>query len=414
MTSLFCDPWMAQRLWGRALVGARQPLRLDFKLRGLQGGAAVRRVDERVIDLSPLVALRRFQASHAFRGDQQPPQRRSVLLVPPFSGGFPFLLRDMVAGLLPSADVFVVEWLNIRARLDQAPFFDFDEQVDMIAAAIRLAGPRPHVVALCQSGPPTLIACAGLAEDDPAEAPMSLSLLGAPMAPGAAPSPVSLKIAERSLDWYERQLVTRICPQSGARRRVYPAEAQMRLMMSTLAAQSARRDELSRMIAHDDGDDPAAVSFMDIATTFMDVPAEHFLTSLERIYLDPAGAAAPLRRGDRRIGIEALSHVPMMSIEGAGDHIAAPGQTASVVARAPAASRVARRMDIAEGVGHFGLFYGGAWRRAVLPRLTSFLREVAPVGGDLLRAPQQGSAPSFVPPASRGRLGPSVDHYKTL
>lgn len=411
MTSLFCDPWMAQRLWRRAVAGARQPLRLDFKLKRLQSGAAPRRVHEQVIDLSPLVALRRFQAAPAFRRDQHASQRRSVLLAPPFSGGFPFLLRDMVAGLLPHADVFVVEWLNVRARLDQAPLFDFDAQVDAIAAAIRLAGPRPHVAALCQSGPPTLIASAAIAEEDPAEAPMSLSLLGAPMDPGAAPSPVSTKIAERSLEWYEGQLVTRVCPQSGARRRVYPAEAQMRLMMSTLAAQSARRDELSRMIARDDGDDPSAVSFMDIATTFMDVPAEHFLSSLERIYLDPAGAAAP-RRG--RIGIEALAHVPMMSIEGADDHIAAPGQTAAVVARAPAASRVARRMEIAEGVGHFGLFYGGAWRRAVLPRLTSFFREVAPVGGDLLRGAQQGSAPGFVPPASRGRPGPSVDHYKTL
>ena len=379
MTSLMYDPWMAQRLWRRLLVGANQPLRLDFALDAVNVDGVTRLVREESAPLGPLAALRRFRlapAAGATPCAADAANRRAFLLSPPFSGAFSVILRDMAAALLPEGDVYVIEWLNIARALDAAPRFDFDDQIEVVWRAMRRMGPGGHVVAVCQAGPPSLIAAAALGAEAPLAAPASLSLMSAPLRPSAAPSPVSESIRAHPLEWYENRLVSRISRETGARRWVYPADAQLRLMMSTLAAQSPSKDELSRLIAQDTGDAPHRLSFLELVTAYMDLPAEHFLSSLQRIYLSSSGPVAPMWWRGREIPVDGLRCVALSALEGGADLVARPGQTASVVDMMPADEGVSRRRIFIEGLGHFGLFYGAGWRDQVAPRLMGFVRSV--------------------------------------
>ena len=374
MTSLVCDPWVAQRIWRRAMVGARQPLRLSFELDEVAIDGVRTPVDETVSALAPLANLRRFAI-----GAPPPPTRRSAKFSSfrRFPALFSITMRDVAARMVSEGDVHVVEWLNVAHAPPTTTWFDFDDQIDCIAEAIRRVGPEAHMIALCQGGPPSLIAAAFLGLDEPSRAPMSLSLLSAPLLPTAAPCAVSQSIRERDIGWYRRRTATRVDAASGRMREVYPAEAQLSLMMSTLLAQSPSKDELSRLISRDEGEAPHKRSFLEIVMSFMDVPAEHFLSSLDRIYLSGEGAASPLRWRDRLAPPEALASVALAAIEGESDRIAAPGQTSVALDLFPAQDGVARRKHLIPGLGHFGLFYGAGWRNAVAPRIVSFMHQAA-------------------------------------
>ena len=379
MTSLMYDPWMAQRLWRRLLVGANQPLRLGFALDTVNVNGANRLVQEEAAPLGPLAALRRFRLTP--KPDVTPcaadaANRRAFLVSPPFSGAYSIIMRDMVAALLPVGDVYVIEWLNVARALDAAPHFDFDDQIEVIWRAMRRMGPGGHVVSVCQAGPPTLIAAAALGMEAPLAAPASLSLMSAPLQPSAAPSPVSESIRAQTLEWYRSRLVPRVSREAGARRWVYPADAQLRLMMSTLAAQSPTKDELSRLIVRDTGDAPHRLSFLEMVTSYMDLPAEHFLSNLERIYFSPDGPVSPMRWRDQEVSSDGLRNIAVSALEGGDDRVAAPGQTASVVTALPNEEGVSRRRILVQGLGHFGLFYGAGWREEVAPRLLGFIRSV--------------------------------------
>lgn len=400
LNSLFFHPATMTDLWRQSVMGARQPARRDFALSefALEGEAisVVATEEER----SPFYNLLTFVR------DGAAPQR-GILLIPPMSSAFPFLVRDMAARLVGDARVHVLEWINARHVPEEAGSFDFESQVDAIEATIRSLGPETHVVALCQSGAPTLIACADLAARAPEAAAASLSIIGAPIEPHAAESMVSKSMGSHSLGWYRDRLSARVPPLGGrGRRRVYPAEAQLSLLYSVLAKQDPERDELSRMMLHDEGVDPAGASFLDVATSLMDLPGEHFVQNIERIYLDTRPTAQRLTRRGEPVAFKALARTPMMTVEGERDLVAAPGQTAPALTLCPAEPGVARRALIVEKTGHFGLFYGRRWRSEVAPRLIALMSHA-----DRLRAQRdrdaseegapEGEAPSEAPDTYR-------------
>lgn len=364
--SLFFHPAVVASLWSQSVLGARQPARRGFELdRATVDGEALEVTEGRAA-ISPFVELTCFKRLDG-------PRKRKILITPPMSGAFPFLTRDMVARFAREADVWVLEWINAREIAIGLGSFDFDDQVDAIAEAIQTVGPDAHVVSLCQSGPPSLMACAALAERDRSVTPASLTLLGAPIEPTAKPCMISQSLRSHDLPWYEERLTARRVPGSRLPRMVYPAEAQLSLLYSVLSGQDYERDELSRMILRDEAEDLGGVSFLELTTSLMDLPAEHFLQNIERVYLGDESFVERLRLRGRRLDFAALSHMPMMTVEGENDQVAAVGQTAAALAGCPADLGVARREAVIEGAGHFGLFYGRKWREDAVPQITAHM-----------------------------------------
>lgn len=357
--SLFLDPATAGPLWARWWGSARQPARRGFRLRRAPRELGGHPLLWRERRLSPFVVL-----SSVARADISA-QAAPVLLTPPLAGGFAFLLRDVVAALAADRPVHVIEWMNAAHVPAGAGEFGFDDQTRMVMRAADMIGAPAHWIAVCQAGPAALIAAAARAA-----APVSITLIGAPIDPLAAPSVTSNLIRSHPRDYYASRLVRR---PSG--RLVYPAETLRAALYGVLVSQSPTKHELARLIRDNGGFDATSAPFVELVTALMDQPGKLFLDTLDRVYLDPRGPCAGLLVDGRRVDPSRLAETPILAIEGEADMVSAPGQTAAALTLFPGRDGVRREAALIPNTGHFGLFYGPAWRRTIAPLARRFIAE---------------------------------------
>jgi len=102
----------------------------------------------------------------------------AVLIVAPLSGHYATLLRGTVEAFLPDHAVFVTDWVNARDVPMMEGRFDFHDYIDHVRQMMGVLGHRPHVVAVCQPGPPVLAAAALMAEDDDPTRPRTMTFMG--------------------------------------------------------------------------------------------------------------------------------------------------------------------------------------------------------------------------------------------
>jgi len=91
----------------------QQPIRRAFGLTDHSDRHNPIKIRQRDVARWPFCVLTEFSASRS-------PEQR-ILLVAPLSGHFPFILRELVAGLVERADVSVTDWLNARHVLRYGP-----------------------------------------------------------------------------------------------------------------------------------------------------------------------------------------------------------------------------------------------------------------------------------------------------
>src|SRR5215475_13668367 len=102
----------------RWFVPTEQPVRRDFGVRQIANHRGIVEVDQHDLALWPFCALTEFRVAGQGRG--------RILLVAPLSGHFPFLLRELVNGLVAKSDIAVTDWLNARFVPLGAGDFGFD------------------------------------------------------------------------------------------------------------------------------------------------------------------------------------------------------------------------------------------------------------------------------------------------
>lgn len=299
------------------------------------------------------------------------PPARSVLVVAPIAGGYPFLMRDLVAALLPVAGrVGITEWPNVRYLPLAAGRFGFAENcLETAQMARALAGEGPiHMVGVCQGALPAFAAACLLA--DAGREVASLSLMGGPVDPARNPTRLWKMLQERSLEALEQQVMEDV-PESfpGAGRRVFPAWRQIDTFALYLWRQGITGGDLPLRLLFDEGDDPLRFPLARLCWTMMDVPAEFFMENVTTIFRDNALARGALEIGGHPVRAAALRGA-LLTVEGTDDDISAPGQTEAAHALCRAVPDALRRHVSVEGSGHFGLFYGRKMRETVVPALT--------------------------------------------
>jgi poly(3-hydroxybutyrate) depolymerase len=343
--------------------GADQPARRGLALDGVTVPGGDAPVEVRELSASAFHTLVSFRAPEAG-------PRPSVLVVPPLSGHFAMLMRDVVTGLLPDFDVALLDWTNVRHVARRCGSFGFEDNILTVERAIRELGPGLNVLALCQGGVPALAAAARLAEEAPALAPQALVLMAAPVDPMANPTAVVRLIRRWPMLWYRTGAVAPV-PRgfAGQGRRVYPAATQLAGLQAYLARDRERGGELARKFRADDGADPQAAPFEDLYTSVMDVDARHFAENLEQVFHACAITRGWLTCRGRTVRPEALRETTLITAEGALDDIAAPGQTAAAHALCAGLPPHRRARIVVPDCGHFGLFHGRPWRERVLPEL---------------------------------------------
>ncbi len=353
-------------------AGAHQPARRSFGISSVAVGA--RRVPVRTRDavVTPFCALLEFARPHRYRAEED--ARADLLVVAPLSGHFPILMRDLILGLIPFFRVHVTDWINVRHIPAEEGQLGLDGNISCVAEMIRSLRPRPIVLGLCQGGIAALAATALLAARNDPRTPLALILMGAPIDPLANPTRVVRLIRERSLSWFEQNVIAPVPERYlGRRRRVYPAQLQLTALWTYLSRRMSEGGEIAAKLMHDDGADPLLFPFLDLFTSIMDLDAKFFLENTKSVFHECSIARGTLHCDGDRIDPQAIRHTALLTIEGEEDDIAAPGQTSAAHDLCGSIPGRLRGRLIVPAAGHFSLFHGHIYREEVLPAICEFL-----------------------------------------
>jgi poly(3-hydroxybutyrate) depolymerase len=300
----------------------------------------------------------------------------AVLIVAPLSGHYATLLRGTVEAFLPDHDVYVTDWTNARNVPVLEGRFDFYDYLDHVRSMLRALGPRPHVVAVCQPGPPVLAAAALMAEDEEIARPASMTFMGSPIDARLSPT-VTNKLAEdRPFAWFKSNMIYTVPPPyPGVMRRVYPGFVQLYSFMSMNAErhQDAHRRYFDHLV-DGDGDQAAKhLEFYDEYLSVLDLTEEFYLQTIDVVfqqYLLPKGEL--VHRG-RKVRTDAIHDVALMTVEGEMDDISGVGQTQAAHVICPNIPDHKRELYVQPKVGHYGVFNGRRFREEIYPRVRDFI-----------------------------------------
>jgi poly(3-hydroxybutyrate) depolymerase len=301
-----------------------------------------------------------------------------LLIVAPLSGHHATLLRGTVEALLPSHDVYITDWISASDVPLAEGSFDLDDYIDYVIDFLRHIGPGAHVMAVCQPSVPVLAAVALMGADNDPAAPHSMTMMGGPIDTRSNPTKVNDVATTRSLDWFERTVVTHVPPgHPGAGRRVYPGFLQLSGFMSmNIDRHVGAQMRMFRHLVQGDGESAASHRrFYDEYMSVMDLPAEFYLQTIETVFQEHSLPRGTMVSRNRRVEPDKIAKTALLTIEGELDDISGLGQTRAAHDICTGLPAEKHRHYEAKGVGHYGIFNGRRWREDIMPRVRDFIRE---------------------------------------
>ena len=311
-----------------------------------------------------------------FNVSDRKPRHRKVLLVAPMSGHYATLLRSTVMSLLPDCELYVTDWHNARDIPVSSGKFDIEDYTLYLVDYLRHLGPDTHVIAVCQPAPLALAATAYLADEDPKAQPRSLTLIGGPIDPDATPTDVTDFGRRVGMGQLEEMMIQRVgFKYPGVGRKVYPGLLQLASFMSMNAEKHGKSfsDQISRAARGEASDHDKHNKFYDEYLAVMDMPAEFYLSTVERIFKTREIARNCFTVAGKPVDIGKITTVAVKTVEGADDDISAPGQCVAALDLLTGLSASKKASHLEEGAGHYGIFAGRSWRNNIRPLVLEFI-----------------------------------------
>ncbi len=302
--------------------------------------------------------------------------KRKVLVVAPMSGHYATLLRSTVKSLIIDCDVYVTDWHNARDIPVSAGKFDVEDYTLYLVDFMKKMGPDTHVIAVCQPAPLTLAATAYLAEEDPEAQPRSMTLIGGPIDPDAAATDVTDFGRRVTMGQLERTMIQRVgYKYAGVGRKVYPGLLQLSSFMSMNADRHGKafRDQIVRVAQNQASDHDAHNRFYDEYLAVMDMTAEFYLSTVERVFKNREIARNVFTVGGKRVDIGKITDVAVKTVEGAKDDISAPGQCVAALDLCTGLPASKKASHVEPDAGHYGIFAGKSWRNNIRPLVLDFI-----------------------------------------
>ena len=304
------------------------------------------------------------------------PRRRRVMLVAPMSGHYSTLLRSTVISLLPDCEVYITDWHNARDIPLSAGKFDIEDYTLYLVEFMRHLGPNTHVIAVCQPAPLTLAATAYLAEQDAAAQPRSLTLIGGPIDPDANPTEVTDFGRRVTMGQLEEAIIQRVgFKYAGVGRMVYPGLLQLASFMSMNAERHARAfsEQILRTAKGEAADHDKHNRFYDEYLAVMDMTAEFYLSTVERIFKKREIARNAFTVDGHKVDFGKITDVAVKIVEGEKDDISAPGQCLAALDLLTGLPESKKASHLEPGAGHYGIFAGRSWRDNIRPLVLDFI-----------------------------------------
>lgn len=363
--------------WGRVTERsfARMVIKPDWGIRSIPA------IDGRdhLVEVETLIE-RPFGNLIHFKVIGRAPMPRRVLLVAPMSGHYATLLRSTVSSLLPDCEVYVTDWHNARDIPVSMGKFDIEDYTLYLVDFMRHLGPDLNVIAICQPAPLTLAATAYLAEEDPEAQPRTLTLIGGPIDPDAAPTDVTDFGRRVTMGQLEHLVIQQVgFKYKGVGRLVYPGLAQLASFISMNGDKhfQAFSDKIMDEALGTGSERDSHNRFYDEYLAVMDMTAEFYLSTVERIFKDREIARNVFTVAGNQVDIAKITDVAVMTVEGTKDDISAPGQCIAALGLCTGLPGSKKYSHLEPEAGHYGIFAGKSWRNNIRPLVLNFIDQNA-------------------------------------
>jgi poly(3-hydroxybutyrate) depolymerase len=305
------------------------------------------------------------------------PKQRKVIVFAPLSGHFSTLVRDTVKTLLADHDVWVTDWIDAKEIPITVGNFHFDDYVAYVREFIKYVGPEANAISVCQPTVPVLAAVSLMAEaGEPI--PRTLTMMGGPIDSRRSPTAVNTFATQRPLSWFEAKVIQRVpMAYPGFMRRVYPGF----LQFAGFVAMNPNRHMESHVqyyhhLVEGDGESAEAHrAFYDEYNAVMDLPADYYLETVERVFQKHLLPRGQLVVAGQRVRPEAIKGTALFTIEGELDDISGNGQTEAAQGLTKGIPAKDKQHFEAKGVGHYGIFSGRKFREMIYPRIKDFIAQ---------------------------------------
>lgn len=333
-------------------------------------------VHEKTVWKKPFCNLIHFERSLPARHPNDP----KILIVAPMSGHYATLLRGTVEAFLPSAEVYITDWIDARMVPLSDGSFDFDDYVDYVIEMIETLGPDTHVIAVCQPAVPVLAAVAVMEADGNPLSPSSMTLMGGPIDTRINPTAVNQLAEEKPIEWFRDNVIMTVpWPQPGFMRQVYPGFLQLSGFMSMNLDRHliAQREFFEHLVANDGDAAEKHRDFYDEYLAVMDLTAEFYLQTVQLVFMQHALPKGEMQHRGKLVDTTAIRNVALLTVEGENDDISGVGQTKAAQTICTNIPDTMRMHYMQPDVGHYGVFNGSRFRREIAPRILAFIGEHA-------------------------------------
>ena len=299
-----------------------------------------------------------------------------ILVVAPISGHYATLLRGTVETLLPSADVYITDWVDARMVPKSDGSFDLDDCVDYIIEMLDVLGPDTHVMAVCQPSVPVLAAIALMETRGDPNTPRSMTLMGGPIDTRINPTAVNKLAEEKPIEWFRDNVIMQVpWPQPGFMREVYPGFLQLSGFMSMNLDKhmTAQKDFYQHLIENDGDSAEKHREFYDEYLAVMDLTAEFYLQTVDVVFIKHALPKGEYMHRGELVDPSAIRNVALLTVEGENDDISGLGQTRAAHDICTHIPDDMRAHYMQPKVGHYGVFNGSRFRSEIAPRILDFM-----------------------------------------
>lgn len=389
------NPHPAFRLmsaWGHVTERsfARMIVKPDWEIPPIAGEDG----EDHIVYVEPVLE-RPFGDLIHFRVARREERPRKVLLVAPMSGHYATLLRSTVTSLLPDCEVYVTDWHNARDIPVSEGKFDIEDYTGYLVDFIRHLGPDTNVIAVCQPAPLALAATAILADEDPKAQPRSLTLIGGPVDPDAAATDVTDFGNRMTMGELEHLAIQAVgFKYRGAGRKVYPGLAQLSsfIAMNVETHAGAFINKIFNEARGTASEGDKHNRFYDEYLAVMDMTAEFYLSTVERIFKKLEIAKNRFVVNGKQVDLGKITDVAIMTVEGANDDISAPGQCVAALDLCTGVPEARKVQHLEDGAGHYGIFAGKSWRLNIRPLVLDFIDEHSTMPAESRRKRRQNRA----------------------
>lgn len=298
-----------------------------------------------------------------------------ILLVAPMSGHYATLLRETVNDMLPFYDVYITDWINARDVPLSDGSFDLNDYVHYMISLMHYLGKDLHIMAVCQSTVPVIVAIAAMEKAGDPDVPKTATLLGGPIDTSESPTAVNNLAVNRGESWFMQNVIS-IVPDSypGYMRLVYPGFMQLSGFMSMNMERHV--ESMMKAVESFSKDDNVAAmkstKFYAEYFSTMDLTAEFYMQTINSVFQEKLLMQGRYKFRGKNIDLRDIRNTGLLAIEGEKDDITGIGQTQAVLDHCQHIPANKKSYLLAKDVGHYGLFNGSKFRNIILPAIREF------------------------------------------